>query len=80
MAQVSTHVAVDHQTYSALAQHTQITRTAVLKCDEPSRVGRWSVSKIFMGDQDLPKQSESDPLFLEHPWLYLVCQTRIIRE
>ena len=23
--QVSTHVAIDHQTYSALAQHTQIT-------------------------------------------------------
>ena len=29
---MSTHVALDHQTYSALAQHTQITRTAVLKC------------------------------------------------
>ena len=38
--QVSTHVGLDHQTYSALAQHTQITWTAVLKCDEPSRVGR----------------------------------------
>ena len=41
MSQVSTHVALDHQTYSALAQHTQITWTAVLNCDEPSRVGRW---------------------------------------
>ena len=37
-AQVSTHVAPDHQNYSALAQHTQTTWTAVLKCDEPSRV------------------------------------------
>ena len=27
---MSTHVALDHQTYSALAQHTQITWTAVL--------------------------------------------------
>ena len=33
-AQVSTHVALDHQTYSALAQNTQITWTAQLKCDE----------------------------------------------
>ena len=34
-----THVALDHQTYSALDQHTQITWTAQLKCDEHSRVG-----------------------------------------
>ena len=45
-AQVSTHVALDHQTYSALAQHTQITWTAVLKCDEPSRVGRGRLGYI----------------------------------
>ena len=45
-SQVSTHVALDHQTYSALAQHTQITWTAVLKCDEPSRVGRWRLGYI----------------------------------
>ena len=44
--QVSTHVALDHQTYSALAQQTQITWTAVLKCDEPSRVGRWRLCYI----------------------------------
>ena len=30
-SQVSTHVALDHQTYSALAQHTPSTWTAVLK-------------------------------------------------
>ena len=30
-AQVSTHVALDHQTSFALAQHTQITWTALLK-------------------------------------------------
>ena len=30
----------------ALAQHTQITWTAVLKCDEPSRVGRWRLGYI----------------------------------
>ena len=35
--QVSSHVALDHQTYSTIAQHTQITWTAELKCDEPSR-------------------------------------------
>ena len=46
LAQVFTHVALDHQTYSALAQHTQITWTAVLKCDEPSRVGRWRLGYI----------------------------------
>ena len=46
MAQVSTHVALDHQTYSALAQHTQITWTVVIKCDEPSRVGRWRLGYI----------------------------------
>ena len=46
MSQVSTHVALDLQTYSALAQHTQITWTAVLKCDEPSRVGRWRLGYI----------------------------------
>ena len=43
---MSTHVALDHQTYSALAQHTQITWTAVLKCDEPSRVERWRLGYI----------------------------------
>ena len=45
-AQVSTHVALDHQTDSALAQHTQITSTAVLKCDDPSRLGRWRLGYI----------------------------------
>ena len=38
IAQVSTHVALDHQTYSALAQHTQVTWTVKLKCDEHYRV------------------------------------------
>ena len=43
LSQVSTHVALDHQTYPTLAQDTQNTWTAVLKCDEPSRVegGGW---------------------------------------
>ena len=34
VSQVSTYVAVDHQTYSALAQQIQITWTAQLKCDK----------------------------------------------
>ena len=34
ISQVSTQVALDHKTYSALlAQHTQITWTAQLTCD-----------------------------------------------
>ena len=37
--QVSTYVALDYQTYSALDQHTQITWPAELTCDEHSRVG-----------------------------------------
>ena len=45
-SQVSTHVAQDHQTYSALAQHTQITWTSVVICVEPSRVGRWRLGYI----------------------------------
>ena len=38
-SQVSTHVALDHR--CVLDQHTQITWTAVLKCDKPSRLRRW---------------------------------------
>ena len=38
---VSTHVALDHQTYSAIAQHTQIRWTAQLKCDWYYRVEWW---------------------------------------
>ena len=48
MTQVSTHVALDHQTYSALDQHTQITWTAHLKCDEHSRVGRWKLGLHYI--------------------------------
>ena len=33
-SQVSTHVVLDHQTNSAQAQHTQITWTDQVKCDE----------------------------------------------
>ena len=40
-AQVSAHVALDHQTYAALAQHTQITRTAQLTYNKHYRVQRW---------------------------------------
>ena len=46
--QVSTHVALDHQTYSALAQHTQITWTAQLKCDEHYRVERWRLGLHYI--------------------------------
>ena len=43
LPQVSTHVALDHQAYSALDEHTQITWTAQLTCDEHSRAecGGW---------------------------------------
>ena len=37
--QVSTHVALDHQTYCALAQHTQITWTPQLKCERAFQGG-----------------------------------------
>ena len=43
---VSTHIALDHQTYCALDQHTLITWTAQLNCDEHSRVGRWRLGFI----------------------------------
>ena len=43
-SQVSTHNALDHQTYSALAQHAQITWTAQLKCDVHYRVERWRLA------------------------------------
>ena len=43
ISQVSTHVALDHQTDSALAQDTQITWPALLKCDEHYRVERWGL-------------------------------------
>ena len=39
--QVSTQVALDHQTYSALAQHTQNTWTAQLNCETYYSVDRW---------------------------------------
>ena len=46
--QVSTHFALDHQTYCALDQHTQITWTAQLTCDEHSRVGRWGLGLHYI--------------------------------
>ena len=46
-SKVSTHVALDHQTYSALAQHTQIT-SAQLKCDKHYRVDRWSLGLHYI--------------------------------
>ena len=45
-SQVSNHVALDHQTYSALAQHTQITWTVQLKCDY--RVNRWRLGLHYI--------------------------------
>ena len=46
--QVYNHVALDHQTYSALAQHTQITWTAQLKYDEQYRVKRWRLGLPYI--------------------------------
>ena len=40
ISQVFTFVALDHQTYSALDQQTQITWTAWVKYDEQYKVGR----------------------------------------
>ena len=48
MSQVSTHVVLDNQTLSALAQHTQITWTAQIKCDEHYRVERWRLSLHYI--------------------------------
>ena len=51
-SQVSTHVALDHQTYSALDQHTQITCKAQLTCDEHSRVCGYV--EVGLALQDFP--------------------------
>ena len=48
ISQVSTHVAGDDQTYSALAQHTQITWAAQLKCDKHYRADRWSLGLHYI--------------------------------
>ena len=44
---MSTHVALDHQTYLALAQQTQITWTAQLISDEHYRVERWGLGNTL---------------------------------
>ena len=44
---MSTHVAIDHQPYSALAQQTQITWTAQLISDEHYRVERWGLGNTL---------------------------------
>ena len=47
-SQVSTHVALDHQTNSALDQQTQITWTARLKCYEHYRVAGWRLGLYYI--------------------------------
>ena len=43
-----THVALDHQTYSSLAQHTQYTWTALVKSDEHYKVERWRLGLHYI--------------------------------
>ena len=47
-SQVSTDVALDRKTYSALAQHIQITWTVQLKCDEHYTVERWRLCSHYI--------------------------------
>ena len=48
ISKVPSDVAVDDQNYSALAQHTQITWTAQLKCDKHYRVDRWRLGLHYI--------------------------------